>query len=108
MLPYQPHFKVTGKDYKYGTVAMLYTRQSAIQLVEYLQSVGVDPIHNADEFINADEYFPTVTGVKRKHVTPSLVNHIGYYSERMAHVKARGMFSQLNTDSRFMYDGGIL
>jgi len=77
-------------------------------LVEFMQSVGVDPIHNADEFMNADEYFPKVMGVKRKHVNPSLVNHIGFYSERMAHVKARGMFSQLNTDSRFIYDGGVL
>ncbi len=108
MLPYQPQFHVKEKEYKYGTVAMLYTRQSAITLVKYLQNVGVNPIHNADEFINAEEYFPTVMGVKRKHVTPSLVNHIGYYSERMAHVKARGMFSQLNTDSRFMYDAGFL
>lgn len=108
MLPYQARFKVTEKNYKYGTVAMLYTRQSAMKLVKYLQKVGVDPIHNADEFINADEYFPTVVGVKRKHVSPSLINHIGYYSERMAHVKARGMFSQLNTDSRFVYDAGHL
>ena len=108
MLPYQPQFKVTEKDYKYGTVAMLYTRQSAIKLIKYLQKVGVDPIHNADEFMNANENFPSVMGVKRKHVMPSLVNHIGYYSERMAHVKARGMFSQLNTDSRFTYDAGIL
>jgi GR25 family glycosyltransferase involved in LPS biosynthesis len=106
MPPYQAQYKVTEKDYKYGTVAMFYTRQSAIKLVEYLQGVGVNPIRNADEFINSNEYFPTTMGEKRKHVTPSLVNHIGYYSERMSHVKARGMFSQLNTDSRFMYDAG--
>ena len=108
MLPYYPQYQVVNKDYKYGTVAMFYTRQSAIKLVEYLQRVGVNPIHNADEFINADEYFPAEFNVKRKHVMPSLVNHIGYYSERMAAVKSRGMFSQLNTDSRFMYDAGIV
>jgi hypothetical protein len=68
----------------------------------------VDPEHFADEFINADENFPAVMGIKRKHVSPSLVNHIGYYSERMAAVKSRGMFSQLNTDSRFMFDAGTL
>lgn len=108
MLPYYPQYNVFNKDYKYGTVSMFYTRQSAIELVKYMSKVGVDPIHNADEFINADEYFPTVMNMKRKHVSPSLVNHIGYYSERMAAVKSRGMFSQLNTDSRFMFDAGTL
>jgi len=108
LLPYHPEFDVIDKDYKYGTVAMLYTRESAIKLVKYLQKVGVEPIHNADEFMNADEYFPSIMGAKRKHVQPSLVNHIGYYSERMSDVKARGMFSQLNTDSRFMFDAGKL
>ncbi len=108
MLPYHPQYNVFDKDYKYGTVAMFYTRQSAIELVKYMSKVGVDPIHNADEFINADEYFPTVMNMKRKHISPSLVNHIGYYSERMAAVKSRGMFSQLNTDSRFIFDAGTL
>jgi len=104
--PHKIQFNIRDKYYKYGTVAMMYTRESAIRLVEYLQKVGVDPIHNADEFMNADEYFPTEFGIDRKHVAPSLVNHIGYYSERMADVRSRGMFSQLNTDVRFMYDPG--
>ena len=102
--PYSPDYTVKEKDYKYGTVAILYTRESAIKLVEYLRSVGVEPIHNADEFINAQEYFPDVMQIPRRHVEPSLVNHIGYYSERMG--SGDKMFSQLNTDVRFMYDAG--
>jgi len=106
MPPFRHEYEITEKEYMYGTVAMMYTRDSAQKLVNYLQKVGVDPIHNADEFMNADEYFPSEVGIPRKHVQPSLVNHIGYYSERMADFKARGMFSQLNTDSRFMFDPG--
>ena len=102
--PYAPNYKVTEKVYKYGTVAILYTRESAIKLVDYLRSVGVEPIHNADEFINAEEYFPEVMQIPRRHVEPSLVNHIGFYSERMG--SGDKMFSQLNTDVRFMYDAG--
>lgn len=108
MPPFERQYTISEKDYMYGTVAMMYTRDSAKKLVEYLQKVGVDPIHNADEFMNAKEYFPTKMGIPRKHVDPSLVNHIGYYSERMADIKERGMFSQLNTDSRFMFDAGEL
>lgn len=108
MPPYAPMYHVRDKDYMYGTVAMLYTRESAIKLVQYLRHVGVNPIHNADEFINCDLYFPKEMGVPRKHVQPSLVNHIGYYSERMGQIPERGMFSQLNTDARFMYDAGVL
>ena len=58
--------------------------------------------------MNSNEYFPKVVGIPRLSVEPSLVNHIGYYSERMANVKSRGMFSQLNTDSRFMFDAGVV
>jgi len=103
--PFRHEYEIKEHQYMYGTVAMMYTRESAIILVEYLQKVGVDPIHNADEFMNADEYFPAEIGIPRKHVQPSLVNHIGYYSERLA-FKPGGMFSQLNTDSRFMFDPG--
>jgi len=105
MPPFRHEYEIKEHRYMYGTVAMMYTRESAIKLVKYLQEVGVNPIHNADEFMNTDEYFPKETGIPRKHVQPSLVNHIGYYSERMA-FKAGGMFSQLNTDSRFMFDAG--
>ncbi len=104
--PYAPTFDIREKEYMYGTVAMLYSRESAQRLVEYLQKVGVNPIHNADEFMNAKDYFPAEMNVPRKHTQPSLINHIGYYSERMADVKSRGMFSQLNTDVRFMFDAG--
>ena len=108
MPPYQDMYQVQDHNYMYGTVAMFYTRESAIQLVQYLQSVGVDPIHNADEFMNCELYFPQKMGIPRKSVQPSLVNHIGYYSERMGKLPERGMFSQLNTDVRFMYDAGTL
>lgn len=108
MLPYHPEFNIANKEYKYGTVAMFYTQESAKALVKYLTEVGVDPEHNADEFMNAEDHFPKIVGAKRKHVTPSLVNHIGFYSERMAHIRHRGMFNQLNTDSRFMFDPGHL
>ena len=104
--PFRREYKVEEKDYMYGTVAMVYTQESARKLVKYLQKVGVDPIHNADEFMNAAEYFPTEMGIPRKSVEPSLVNHIGYYSERMRDFTANGMFSQLNTDARFMFDAG--
>lgn len=108
MPPYQDRYSIQDHEYMYGTVAMFYTRESAIQLVQYLQSVGVDPIHNADEFMNCELYFPQQMGIPRKDVQPSLVNHIGYYSERMGKLPERGMFSQLNTDVRFMYDEGTL
>jgi hypothetical protein len=106
MPPFRNEYEMVEKEYMYGTVAMVYTRASAEKLVKYLQQVGVDPIHNADEFMNANDYFPTEMGIPRKSVEPSLVNHIGYYSERMADFTANGMFSQLNTDSRFMFDAG--
>ena len=102
--PYQSNYTVKEKVYKYGTVAILYTRDSALKLVDYLRSVGVEPIHNADEFINAEEYFPQVMKIPRRHVEPSMVNHIGYYSERMG--SGDTMFSQLNTDVRFNFDAG--
>lgn len=108
MPPYQDMYQVQDHNYMYGTVAMFYTRESAIQLVQYLQSVAVDPLHNADEFMNCELYFPQKMGIPRKSVQPSLVNHIGYYSERMGKLPERGMFSQLNTDVRFMYDAGTL
>mmetsp|Transcript_34512 Transcript_34512/g.41285 ORF Transcript_34512/g.41285 Transcript_34512/m.41285 type:complete len:467 (+) Transcript_34512:39-1439(+) len=101
---YEAKYKVKNKDYMYGTVAMLYTRESALKLITYLRMVGVDPRHNADEFMNADHYFPRYIGAPRKDVEPSLVNHIGFYSERMA--DKSGMFSQLNTDARFTFDAG--
>lgn len=108
MPPYQDAYHIQNHEYMYGTVAMFYTRESAIQLVKYLQSVGVDPIHNADEFMNCELYFPKEMGIPRKDVQPSLVNHIGYYSERLGKLPERGMFNQLNTDVRFMYDAGTL
>jgi len=108
MPPYEAKYKVKDVDYMYGTVAMLYTRESAQKLVTYLRSVGVDPEHNADEFMNAKHYFPKYMGVPRRGVEPALVNHIGFYSERMADIQAIGMFSQLNTDARFTFDAGVI
>jgi len=105
--PYKAQFSVKKKDYKYGTVAMLYTLDSAKKLVQYLEKVGVDPVHNADEFINDNKYFPSFIKKPRRQVEPSLVNHIGFYSERMKATETRGTFSQLNTDVRFIYDAGI-
>ena len=55
--PYKPKFDIWEKEYKYGTVAMMCTRESAQRLVEYLQKVGANPIRNADEFMNALDYF---------------------------------------------------
>jgi len=46
-----------------------------IQAAFSTQMAGLDPTHNADEFMNADEYFPSEIGIPRKHVQPSLVNH---------------------------------
>lgn len=106
-LPYHAEFTLLEKEYKYGTVAMLYTLESAKKLVEYLEEVGVDPIHNADEFMNDPRYFPLFVGRPRRQVEPSMVNHIGFYSERMASINTRGVFSQLNTDARFIHDAGI-
>jgi len=99
-------------DYKYGTVAMLYTRNGASEMKAYLESVGVNPIHNADEFMNDARYFPTVSGRPRRETVPALANHIGFYSERMAEDgdDNNGSFSlaisQMNTDVRFLFDGG--
>jgi hypothetical protein len=39
MVPYYPQYNIFDKDYKYGAVAMFYTRQSAIELVKYLSKV---------------------------------------------------------------------
>lgn len=105
--PYKAKFFVRKKKYKYGTVAMLYTLDSARKLVKYLEKVGLDPIHNADEFINDSKYFPSFINKPRRQVEPSLVNHIGFYSERMKGTKTRGVFSQMNTDVRFTYDAGL-
>lgn len=105
--PHQNKFEITEDDHMYGTVAMLYTRDSAKKLVKYLQKVGVDPEHNADEYMNRDIYFPAEVGIPRKHVQPSLVNHIGYYSERLSKMDDN-VLNNLNTDVRFIVDPGEL
>ena len=102
MNPRKRKYTVSNREYKYGAVANLYTHESARKLIAYLEELVVfDPEHNADEYINDGENFPLASGAPRKQVEPSLVNHIGFYSERMMRDTSRGMFAQLNTDVRF-------
>ena len=83
----------------------MYPIQVVRKLVQYLEDQADNPITDADVYINKRAYFRNHTGVIRRQVEPSMVNHIGYYSERMRKRTDRGIFSQLNTDVRFVLDG---
>lgn len=101
-LPDPPeNFKVSEFDYPYGTVALLYPRHAVEKLIPYLEKFVEGEKFDADVLINSKGKFPKYMGFKRRHVQPSLINHIGFYSRRMKDVTDRGIFSQLNTDVRF-------
>jgi hypothetical protein len=109
--PYQAHFTVRTQEFHYGAVALLYTRdvvQKAMDfMISHLKSANIA----SDVLLN--RYFPAHMQVNRRQVEPSLVNHIGFYSDRIqqqqhkqAKKKKTTMFAQLSTDVRFQLDAG--
>lgn len=99
--PYHANYTLEEKEYLAGTVALLYSRASLVKVLAYLREKSKKIEIDADVYIN--QYFPGVIGYPRLHVTPSLVNHIGFYSARMGTLDG-AMFTQLNTDVRFQFD----
>jgi hypothetical protein len=102
--PYSPQYNVSEKIYSSGAVVLILPLSVVKELVHYLETIGLKSDLDADVLMNRE--FPKFLKRPRRHVDPSLVNHIGFYSERMAQDQSRGNFSQLNTDSRFMFDPG--
>ena len=96
MKPYQPHYKVVRKAYTSGAVAQLLPLEVAKKLSAFLQSKLPIPQDDADHYMNRE--FVRKMKRPRLQVEPSLVNHIGYYSERMrgqSEEVQRGRFSQM-------------
>lgn len=104
--PYVANFTLIESNYSAGTVAMLYTNESASQLAEFLKAQGYYPKQDADILINHPDHFPSLMNAPRLQLEPSLVNHIGFYSSHSRRAETRAMLDQLNTDVRFMFDEG--
>ena len=89
-----------------GTVANMYHGKYVPALIAYLQSwlhpaeaSGKSVQRNVDVYISNPELFLQTSHSQRWQTTPSLVNHVGFYSERMENV--HDLTSQLATDVRF-------
>ena len=95
---FPPHFRVRRSGIEWGAVANMFTLNMAVKLRDYLLQVKNEetPI---DVLISRD--FSRFVGQPRQQVEPSLVNHIGFYSER------RDQVSFVNSDVRFQIDPAV-
>lgn len=83
----------------WGAVANIYSLEMAQKLRDFLASYGMRKrAPNADLLMN--NQFPKSVHLPRMTVNPSLVNHIGFYSER------RDVVAYINSDVRFVLDAG--
>jgi hypothetical protein len=101
---YRANFTVKETKFGYGAVAMLYTRDVVKKLVDFLKKNVENPIDYADVLLNV--HFPLRSNVPRRQIDPSLVNHIGYYSDRMRRYHNNVTFPIMVTDVRFQFDAG--
>lgn len=96
---YVPTYKLVRSRVNFGAVANIYTLEMATKLRDFLKSYGKQKkVANADHLMN--QQFVKKVNVPRMQIEPSLVNHIGFYSER------RNAVSYLNSDVRFQLDAG--
>ena len=89
----------------YGIVSNAYPLSSVEPLIQYLETNKFQVGHPTDTSINFS--FPMKSKKKVMEVTPSLVNHIGFYSENQDY-KGQGatLSKSISTDVRFNIDDG--
>ena len=104
--PYKASYKIRNSKYHAGTVALLYSKESALKLLDYFRSLGPHPSRDADLYINFSGFFPKFAKKKRRQIFPSLFNHIGFYSSHKKTSKDGNFLTQLNTDVRWIFDAG--
>mmetsp|Transcript_10853 Transcript_10853/g.23143 ORF Transcript_10853/g.23143 Transcript_10853/m.23143 type:complete len:228 (-) Transcript_10853:201-884(-) len=96
---YNPNFAVVETAIDFGTVANLYPLDSVKKLRDYLESFGLDDeVEPVDKLISSG--FLELVGLPKMMTEPSMINHIGVYSERQNKV------DYVNTDVRFVVDPG--
>lgn len=103
---YAPSYEIKKHKYQSGGVALLYSRASAMKLLDYFRSIGPVPKYDVDLYMNFHNFFPKFAKKKRRQIFPSMFNHIGFYSSHIATLKDGNFLTQLNTDARWMFDAG--
>mmetsp|Transcript_3280 Transcript_3280/g.6661 ORF Transcript_3280/g.6661 Transcript_3280/m.6661 type:complete len:389 (+) Transcript_3280:137-1303(+) len=93
---YNPNFAVVETAIDFGTVANLYPLDSVKKLRDYLESFGLDDKVNPTDVLIGN--FVDMVGIPKLMIQPSMVNHIGFYSER------RDDVYYMHTDVRFVVD----
>lgn len=89
----------------YGIVSNAYPISSVEPLIEYLETGNFQRGHPTDTSINFS--YPMRSKKKVLEVTPSLVNHIGFYSENQGYKGHGAVLSKsISTDVRFNIDDG--
>ena len=99
---YVPDFKVINRKVKFGAVSNLYSLDMARQLKTFMTNVAGDEEYKDPADILMHEPFSKKTRRPLMQIEPSLVTHIGAYSER------RDAVSFVNFDVRFQLDAGTL
>uniref|UniRef100_A0A7S4AU22 Uncharacterized protein n=2 Tax=Pseudo-nitzschia australis TaxID=44445 RepID=A0A7S4AU22_9STRA len=97
--PYTPHFEINKMIHLFGTVGNLYPLDIARRLRTFLDLYGTEPWPLAADYLMS-KGFLEIVGRDKVIVEPSLVNHIGFYSEREKEIKMS------HTDVRFLFDPG--
>ena len=89
----------------YGIVSNAYPSSSVEPLIEYLETKNFQLGHPTDTSINFS--YPMRSKKKVLEITPSLVNHIGFYSENQGYTEQGVTLSKsISTDVRFNIDDG--
>ena len=89
----------------YGIVSNAYPLTSVEPLIEYLETEMFQLGHPTDTSINFS--FPMRSKKKVLEITPSLVNHIAFYSENQDYKGQGAVLSKsISTDVRFNIDDG--
>ena len=89
----------------YGIVSNAYPLSSVEPLIEYLETEKFQRGHPTDTSINFS--YPIRSKKKVLEVTPSLVNHIGFYSENQDYLgQGAALSKSISTDVRFNIDDG--
>uniref|UniRef100_A0A7S4EPU4 Uncharacterized protein n=1 Tax=Pseudo-nitzschia australis TaxID=44445 RepID=A0A7S4EPU4_9STRA len=99
LAPYTPHFEIKEMAWEFGTVGNLYSLDTARRLRGFLDAYGTDAWPEPADYLMS-KGFLDILGLRKAKVEPSLVNHIGFYSEREKEIKIS------HTDVQFLYDPG--
>lgn len=106
MEAYVPSYEIKEHRYPSGNVALLYSRASALRLLDYFRQIGPVAKYDVDLYTNFYDMFPKFIGKKRRQIFPAMLNHIGLYSSHFQPLPNGNFLTQLNTDARWMYDAG--